>query len=139
MSAVYESWPFSDLRKFSKSVQVAYRASSYVASYVNSGSNFPNFFKRYFRQKHSYSKGFGTNNPNLSLSKILEKFESGSLRFGVLTSKQGIPTRCDVPIPAYAIHRFFPKFKGYTRLSPDTLVTNMQRIGRFDYDGFLAK
>ena len=138
MSAVYESWPFSDLRKFPKSVQVAYRASSYVASYVNSGSNFPNFFKNYFRQKHSYSKGFGTNNPNLSLSKILEKYEQGSLKFGVLTSKQGIPTRCDVPIPAYVIHRFFPKFKGYTRLSPDSLVENMQRIGRGNYDDFLA-
>lgn len=137
ISAIYESWPFSDLRKFPKAVQVAYRAASYVASYVNCGSKFPNFFKNYFRQKHSYSKGFGTNNSNFLLSKILQNFERGSLKYSVLSFKSGVPFRRDVPFPAYVIHRFFPKFKGYTRLSPSTLVANLQRIGRFDYDGFL--
>lgn len=136
INAVYESWPFSDLRKFPKSVQVAYRASSYVASYVNSGSKFPKFFKDYFRPKHSYSKGFGLNNPNLSLTSLLQKFQQGSLRFGVLKDANGIPTIINVPFPSYAIHRYFPKFKGYTRIAPSTLVENMRRIGRYDYDAF---
>ena len=135
-NAVFESWPFSDLRRFRRAFEESFRAASYVASYVNQSDKFPQFFKDYFKPKHSYSKGFGINNPNFQLSKILAKLESGYLSYSVLQSKSGIPIYKDVPFPSYVINRFFPKFKGYTRLAPSSLVENLQRIGRFDFDGY---
>ena len=136
MSAIYESWPFSDLRRWPKSVQEVTRAADYVASYVNSGSKFPKFFKTYFKMAHSYSKGFGLGNRFFSLTEILRLFERGSFRYGVVTTKNGISSVINVPLPSYVIHRYFPKFKGYTRLSPSSLVENLRRIGHGDYEDF---
>lgn len=133
-NAIIESWPFSDLSMWPRAIEKSYRGASYVASYVNSGSDFPSFIKKYFKPKHSYSKGFGLGNPNYGLPKILQMFERGSLSYGVLRDKSGIPSICDVPLPAYVIHRYFPKFKAYSRISPASMVSVMRRIADFDYD-----
>lgn len=133
-SAIIASWPFSDLSKWPRAIEKCYRGSSYVASYVNSGSNFPSFLKKYFKPKHSYSKGFGLANPNFGLCSILSLFERGSLAYGALRDKQGIPEIVNVPLPAYAIHRYFPKFKAYSRISPTSLHAVMRGITNFDYD-----
>lgn len=135
-NAIYESWPFSNLRRFPKAVQESYRSASYVASYVNSDSKFPRFFKVYKRPKHSYSKGFGTLNPDFELSKILEKIERGYLAYSCLKNINGIPTKYDVPIPSYVLNRFFPKFKGYARISVPSLLSYFERIRNYDYDLF---
>lgn len=133
-NAIIASWPFSNLQNFPRAIEKCFRGASYVASYVNCGSDFPSFLAKYFKPKHSYSKGFGLGNPNFSLPKILEYFERGSLSYGMLRDKQGIPTITDVPIPAYVIHRYFPKFKAYSRISPASMVSVMRRIADFDYD-----
>ncbi|MCR5470419.1 MAG: hypothetical protein K6F22_05695 [Prevotella sp.] len=136
-NAVVESWPYANLALFGRSVERSYRAASYVASYVNKPAGFPKFLKDNFDTKHSYSKGFGLGNTNFSLSKILQSFERGSLTYTTLKNRSGFNIVADVPFPAYVIHRFFPKFKGYTRIAPDALVENMQRIGQYKYDEFL--
>ena len=133
-SAIVKSWPFSDLSRWDRAVEKAFRASSYLASYVNCGSDFPTFLKKYFKPKHSYSKGYGLGNSLYTLPSILEHFERGSLSFGMLKDKQGIPKIADVPFPSYVIHRYFPKFKGYSRLSPTSLEQVMRGIRNFDYD-----
>ena len=135
-SAIAASWPFSDLHNFSRSIEKAFRANSYVASYVNCGSKFPQFLKFYFEPKHSYSKGFGLANHCFQLPEILRKFESGTLSYSVLHNKQGLPRVSTVPIPKYVIHRYFPKFVGYSRISPFTLVQNMERIYNGDISGY---
>ena len=48
--------------------------------------------------------------------------------------KRGIPTIVNVPFPAYVIHRFFPKFKGYNRISPSALDSVMRGISSGDYE-----
>lgn len=131
ISTIYESWPFSNLRKFPRAVEVAFRASSYVASYVNSGSRFPRLFKSYFCQKHSYSKGFGTNYRKFSLHSLLEMFNRGNFRYSVLKNIQGVDSVINVPVPAYVISRYFPKFKGYTRIPPSSLVTYMHGFAEY--------
>ena len=133
-NAIIASWSFSDLSKFPRAIEKCFRGASYVASYVNSGSDFPPFLEKYFKPKHSYSKGFGLGNSQFSLSSILSLFERGSLTYGMLRDKQGIPTITDVSIPAYVIHRYFPKFKAYSRISPSSMVSVMRRIADFDYD-----
>ena len=127
-SAVVESWPYSDLSRFKRAVERCYKGASYVASYVNQSSDFPNFFKAYFKQKHSYSKGFGLSNPKFSLSYLLEKFQRGSLHYAYAQNKNGYTRIIDVPFPAYVVNRYFPKFKGYTTCSPSEILSYMQRI-----------
>ena len=127
-NAISESWPFSDMPSFPRSIEEAFRASSYVASYVNCDTDFPSFLKSYFKPKHSYSKGFGCNADMLRLPKILEKLRRGSLSFYRQIDKQGIPTIVECPLPKYVISRYFPKFKGYSRLPPSSLCSYMRRI-----------
>ena len=132
-NAVIESWPFSDMAAFPRSFEEAFRASSYVASYVNCDTDFPQFLKSYFCPKHSYSKGFGCNADFLRLPAILEKLRRGSLSFYRQINKQGIPTVVECPLPKYAIHRYFPKFKGYSRFPPTSLCSYLERIaGLYD-------
>lgn len=131
-SAIYESWPFSNLRQFDRAVEFAFRASTYVASYVNSGSKFPSFFKTYAKQKHSYSKGFGCNNRKFTLDSLLSMLERGSFRYSVQKVIQGVTKSVNVPLPSYVVHRFFPKFKGYTRIPPTEMVAYMHRFAKFE-------
>ena len=128
-SAIVKSWPFSNLQNFPRSIEKCFRGASYVASYVNNGSRFPDFLKSYFKPKHSYSKGFGLGNRYFSLRSILHAFERGSLSYGVAKITGGSLSFSRLPIPAYVIHRYFPKFKGYTRINPATLFDNMRRLG----------
>lgn len=132
-SAIIESWPFSNLSRFPRAIERSFRSASYVASYVNQSANFPSFFKDYFKPKHSYSKGFGLSNKKYSLSYILEKFQRGTLKYSVARSENGYIRVSDVPFPSYVINRYFPKFKGYTRCAPSTLLSYMQRICRGDW------
>lgn len=126
--AIIESWPFSNLSRFPRAIERCFKGASYVASYVNQSSKFPNFFKTYFKQKHSYSKGFGLSNPKYALSYILEKYERGSLKYAYATNENGFTRIIDVPFPSYVINRYFPKFKGYTTCSPCEVLSYMQRI-----------
>lgn len=132
-SAIIASWPFSNLSLFPRAIEKSFRGASYVASYVNSGSDFPTFIRKFFPPKHSYSKGFGLNRSVFTLSSILEHFRKGTLAFSVLRNEQGIPNVSYVPYPSYVIHRYFPKFKGYNRISPSSICEVMRGIYNFDY------
>ena len=132
-NAINASWPFSDISRFDRSVEKAFRASSYVASYVNCSSDFPDFLKTYFKPKHSFSKDFGVNLNVYSLSSVLSKFDRGHLTFFKQIDKSGIPTICECPFPKYIISRYFPKFKGYNRVNNASRINLMERFAKFDY------
>ena len=133
-SAITASWPFSDISRFERAVEKAFRASSYVASYVNCGSDFPDFLKTYFKPKHSYSKDFGVNLDIYNLDTLLAKFYRGTLSFFKQIDKQGNPEIVECPYPKYIIHRYFPKFKGFNRLAPTSQCDIMQRFGELSFD-----
>lgn len=122
-NAVVSSWPYGDLSRFDRAVEIAERASSYVASYVNSGSDFPRFLQKTFPPKHSYSKFFGSDAPLFQLPKILEKFERGHLTYNTLQVRTGKIVECI--FPKYVVSRYFPQFKGYNRIAP----TAFQSVG----------
>lgn len=120
-SLILKSWPYADSNRTKQYIEVARNAASYIASYVNCGSSFPKLFKtRLFRQKHSYSKGFGTVLDCFSLASILDKVDKGSLTFSSKSVDQlGNERIVNLPIPEYVLNRYFPRFKGYSRLAPD--------------------
>ena len=115
--AIASSWPFSDISSFDRAVEKAFRASSYVASYVNCSSDFPDFLKTYFKPKHSFSKDFGVSADIFQLPKILQKFRDGHLTYFAQKEIGQVPTIVECPIPKYIISRYFPIFKGYNRLT----------------------
>ena len=127
-SAIASSWAFSDLSRFERSIEKAFRASSYVASYVNCNVDFPAFLKNYFKPKHSYSKDFGCNLDIYKIGSILSRISRGSLSYTCQRDMQGVPTIVELPIPQYIVHRYFPKFKGYNRITPIALSFVMQRL-----------
>lgn len=135
-SAIFESWPYGDISRWQfdrysqkfiqPCVQDARCAATYVASYVNCGSDFPQFLKVYFKPKHSFSKGFGCNYPLFQLDSILEKFSRGHLTYFKRNVESG--KLSELPFPKYIIHRYFPKFKGYGLLPSYALSEVMQRV-----------
>ncbi len=135
--AIFKSWPFSDMWRFSKIVngqrvykacQVAYSASSYVASYVNSGHKLSDFCRFYFKPKHSYSKGFGVARSSFSLGSILSALDRHEMSYTRKVNKSGVEVPVNVLIPAYVINRYFPRFKGYNRFSPSQVLDIMRRL-----------
>lgn len=112
--AVVACWPFADRRRTTQYVQVARDAASYVASYVNCGSDFPSVYRsRPFRQKCVMSKNFGVGLDCFQLSKVLEKVSRRDLSYNIVTHKDGVLGVRTVALPYYVINRFFPKYKGY--------------------------
>lgn len=115
-SCIRKSWQFDDNRL---DVQIARNCASYVASYVNCGSDFPRLLKEFFRPRCAYSRNFGLDSRAFALDAVLEKITKGDLRYPCTRILDGILTPALLPIPYYVIHRYFPKCKGYSRLSPD--------------------
>lgn len=118
-SAIIKSWLFGDMRK-ERRIEVAKNMASYVASYVNCGADFPAFLSENFPPKCHYSKGFGCGQSCFSLSSLLEKVNRGDLRRD-LPSRESPSGYTSVLMPKYVINRFFPIFKGYSRLADSTV------------------
>lgn len=99
-------------------IEIARNCASYVASYVNCGSKFPRLLKEFFRPKCAYSRNFGLDNRMFQLDAILEKILAGDMRYNAKRTMDGILQSVLLPIPHYVLQRWFPKCKGYSRLSP---------------------
>lgn len=124
---IIKSWPYGDMHRLRRSIEPARHPSDYLASYVNSDANLSSFFRLHgIKAKHSMSMGFGTHLRSFSLLEILKSAERGLVTFDYRSkgSKGDVVT---LPIPEYVINRYFPKFKGYSRVSPDTLANVLQR------------
>lgn len=121
--AIVKSWPYASPVRTREFIQVARDCASYVSGYVNKSASFPKILKTpCFRQKHSYSQGFGKLLDCFLLPKILEKVERGDLRYNVPIIRNGEKSLSRVPVPTYVINRYFPKFKGCSRVAPDSLA-----------------
>lgn len=129
--AIDQSWPFNDKVRCPLYIDVARDAASYVSSYVNCGSDLsPLLSKNAFRQKHSYSKTFGMGLECFSLSQIREKINSGDLRYYSVGVDGGKSSLVSFPIPKYVINRYFPYFKGFSRLDACKVYDYIQRPER---------
>ena len=128
--AIVESWPFALRSRTRSNIQIARNAAQYVASYVNCGSQFPLFIKANFPPKHSFSQGLGTDCPAFQLDKILECADKSDMSYNLETVRQGLPCSVNLPIPQYVINRYFPLFKGYSRLNVSEIYDLLSSAGR---------
>lgn len=128
-SAIAKSWSFDDKSALPRFVEIAKNMASYLSGYVTKSAGAPYFFKTgKFRQKHSYSRGFGTMLHAFTLGQILQKIDNRDLSYiGRKIGDGGIPQDVNLPIPQYVISRFFPKFKGYSRIAPNSLFNVLLR------------
>ena len=130
-NAIYKSWPFDDYYRKKKCVEVARDAASYVSSYVNSSSNISSFFEnRSIRPKHSYSQHFGFGLRQFQLSTILENLDRGIITYDRQIKRDGVISSITLPLPKYVISRYFPKFKGFTRLPVYSLAEYIRNPSR---------
>ena len=115
--AFIKSWPYGDRVRAAESFQlVTDDPAGYVSSYINSGSNLHPFLAKNFKCKCSFSKYFGHARSAFSLLEVEKKIDTGYLDYSLSRIRKGIPEVLSLPIPKYVINRFFPLFKGYSRL-----------------------
>ena len=126
--AISEAWPFDGYGLTKRNIEIAKDASSYVASYVNQLATIPFIFRdtKELRPQASYSKGFGVALEYLALPQILEAYRRGDLHVNVTRLRKGAIVVDSVLLPQYVIHRYFPKWKGFSRLS----VSEIQSVLR---------
>lgn len=127
-SAIVKSWLFGNMRK-ERRIEIARNMASYVASYVNCGSDFPAFLSENFSPKCHFSQGFGCFQSCFSLDSLLSKIERGDMRRDI-PSRESPTGFTSVLIPKYVINRFFPIFKGCFRLDKSTLFDVLRSCGR---------
>ena len=116
---VVQSWPYGFRVREKESFQlVTGDPAGYVASYINSGSRLSSFLTKYFPPKSYYSKYFGHSRDIFQLASLEKSLQSrGDLQVTVTrTSKDG-EQAINIPVPKYVVNRYFPLFKGYSRLS----------------------
>lgn len=122
--SIVDSWKYSDYDRLSAGIEIEIHAASYVASYLNKFEDIPSiYFYRPFKPKYSHSSHYGMSSPEYSLSSILAKFEQKDLRYH-RRFKQGYTlVERLVMLPASAIAYYFPKIKGFNRLTSSEIAT----------------
>lgn len=127
--AIASCWPYDNHRLTYRNIEIAINASSYVSSYVNCDASVPDVLKNnaVFKPKHSFSKGFGLALEHLSLASIFEAYKRGDLTCRVSRLRKGVFVVDDILLPKYALSRWFPKIKGYSRLASDALQSICER------------
>lgn len=138
-AAARKAWTHDSYRRGARFCEIAKDASGYVSSYVNCDTSIPRMFTLVPEVKptHSYSQGFGMGLEYLQLPKILEAYERRDLHVDVTRLRKGVLVVDRVLLPQYAIHRFFPKFKGYYKLTTaeiQSILLRPNNIARFKID-----
>lgn len=150
--AICASWPYdSESRKRESCELVRSTAASYVSSYVNRSSDFPNILSvRCIRPRHSFSREVGFSNWQFALSEILSKIRKGDLRYDVVRNVNGTRVTSSFLLPKYVLDRYFIRFRGYSRLtygemralltSPESIYTSesylIDKLGLYDTERF---
>lgn len=115
--SILKSWPYADKNRMLRGIEIPTDATAYVSSYVNSPADFPLFLSDNFPAKHSFSKYLGTNLDSFSLPKIIQKIRVRDLRYSTTVMRGNVREVINLPLPSYVINRYFPKFKGFSRLT----------------------
>ena len=118
-----KAWPYGDMLRENKRIQVAIDPSSYLASYLSKSADFPVVLESHaIRQKSSHSFHFGVGSVAFSLDSILEKADTGDMCYTREVIKDGKSLLVSLAIPQYVINRWFPRFKGYSSFAPDEIL-----------------
>lgn len=137
--AIIKAWPFCDSNILYSEIEVARNPASYVSSYVNRGSSFPDFLKvRSVSPSSSHSRFFAVCDEYFSPSQILKKIDNGNFEYtDNIIGKDGIPVQCSFPIPEYVCNFYFPKIKGFNELSLSKIYSILVRTPVYQDIGYL--
>ena len=125
-NSIVKSWPFADKDITRENIKFDFGAKHYVAAYVNRPTDYPSFLSSpAVRPKSSSSTNLGFDNDFFSLDKVLEAAAKRDLRYHREVKIDRVPTPVVSPIPQYVINRYFPPFKGLSRLPLDTYGINL--------------
>lgn len=120
-SEIPACWSYADRSRTERYIEIARDAANYVSSYVNGNGDLPDCLADAFPSAHHFSQDFGTGLNCFQLPEIIKAFNEGDMYYRIGTQFNGTSSVFDVPIPSYVINRFFPKFKGFGRLSSSSL------------------
>lgn len=128
-NAISSSWSFDDYRQCRRNIQIARNAASYVSSYVNKSGDLPDIFSKFkeTRQAHHYSQGFGFGKEAFSLASVVECFNRRDMHVDVPRFRDKAVVVDRVLLPKYVINKYFPKFKGYCRLTSYEIAAIYER------------
>lgn len=127
-AAVIRSWPYGRRIRNKESCQLVFDdPAGYVSSYVNCNSYVPLFLAEYFKPKHSASKFFGHGRKSFLLEEISKKVREGNLTYDLRRITNSGEKILHLPIPKYVINRWYPLFKGYSRLASHTVFEFLSR------------
>lgn len=130
--SIIDSWKYSDYDRLSAGIQVEIHAASYVASYLNKFEDIPSiYYYRPFRPKYSHSSHYGLSSPECSLSSILAKFEQKDLRYYRRFKQGDTLVERLVMLPTSAIAYYFPKIKGFNRLTSSEIALIYSNPARY--------
>lgn len=119
-SFIRAAWPFSDFDNYEVKDYCSPMsdAAAYVASYVNNDASVSELLQAVFKLRSSHSLGFGFNERLFGLQEIINQFKQGLFGYDtVYTNKKGECRQLFILYPKYVINRYFPKPKGYGRLT----------------------
>lgn len=120
-SAVIESWPFCDPRRFDdQGYQIARDCSRYVSGYIVKSPYLPSFYTcPAFRQKRSYSSFYALSNPSFSASEIAKSLERGTYEYVTTRFDKDLQQQVSttLPYPKYVSDFFFPRYSGLRNIS----------------------
>lgn len=126
-SSVLKAWPYGDPLRTYKYIQPEKFASHYVASYVNCSSDVSEFLLKIAPLRPSHSVSFGFDDERYSFVNVLAAAQRGCFTFHYeYTSKNGKVLSGDAPFPSYIIDTYFPRFKGYNRLTRDEILRALE-------------
>lgn len=118
---VRKAWQFTGNRKKCVDIQIARNVASYVSSYVNCGSDFPDLLRLWFKPKAVMSFHFGHDNQFFHLDNIVRMFEQNDWSYPCTRHLEGRSIVQHVPLPRYVLGRWFPQITGYARLPANVL------------------
>ncbi|UPW41299.1 replication initiator protein [Sigmofec virus UA08Rod_4331] len=120
-SLILKSWPFCDKARLCRGIEIARSPANYLASYVNSDSSISRYLLKFAPLRTSHSLGFGFNENIFDFENILKGFKDFRRTFYTVTScspSTGVQHH-DIPYPKYILYRYFPKCKGFNRITFD--------------------
>lgn len=129
--AIIKAWPFCSLRQLEENIGVAIEGKSYVSKYTVRSSTYPEFLKiRTISQKNNFSRGFGCRHASFAPSEILKDIDRRDFLYPVQTFRDNHPLTILLPIPKYALHQYFPPFKGLHKLNTQQSFALLSCFGR---------
>ncbi len=123
-NAVVDCWPYADPVRTYENCQVARCAASYVSEYVNCSADVSPLLLALAPLRPSRSLGLGFDLPEYSLRAINPAPNKFNFDFDKqFISKDGMARVYHMQIPSRVAYAYFPKCKGFSRLSSDAVVS----------------